>query len=271
MSQTAATRPALPSKTRKVASPSNFLLCVGGAVLSGCILIALLSLVLPFDSKPAIFLLDHGSRSLFVGLYPVTIQNFLHLLTAICLGILFHRWLLVRYEERFLQTDLLPTDDDTLLSLDDLGKIRRRVLPLVASRAALPVLLDTAILHAMNTRSLEQAGAAISSKLELISHRLDLEYQFVRYIAWLVPTIGFVGTVVGIAAALEGISDPQHLDMTRITSGLGVAFYTTIIALVESAILVFVQNIVQRREELALNSAADYCMTNLVNRIHIPG
>ena len=48
--------------------------------------------------------------------------------------------------------------------------------------------------------------------------------------------------------------------MTRITAGLGVAFYTTIVALIESAILVFVQNVVQRQEELVLNSAADHCL-----------
>jgi biopolymer transport protein ExbB/TolQ len=263
--------PVLVMPSQVARPPAGAMIDIGAAVLIMAVLIGVLSFVLPFDSKAAIFLLDHASRSLFLGIYPVTIQNFLHMLTAACLGILFHRWRRARFEAGFLSADLLPTDGYTLLSLEDLGKLRRRILPLVATRASLPVLIDTAIVQAMNTRSPEQAGAAVSSKLELISHRLDLEYQVVRYIAWLVPTIGFVGTVVGIAAALEGISDPQHMDMTRITSGLGVAFYTTIIALLESAVLVFVQNIVQRREELALNASADHCLTNLVNRIHLAG
>ncbi len=261
--------PAQALPPRATRAPAGAMPSIAAAVAIMCVVIAVLSFVLPYDGKPAIFLLDHGSRSIFAGTYPATIQNLLHLLTAASLGILFHRWRRARFEARFVTAGLLPTDDYTLLSLDDLGKLRRRVLPFVATRATLPVLIDTAILHAMNTKSLEQAGAAITSKLDLISHRLDLEYQIVRYIAWLVPTIGFVGTVVGIAAALEGISDPQHLDMTRITSGLGVAFYTTIIALIESAILVFVQNVVQRHEELALNASADHCLTNLINRIHL--
>ena len=250
--------------------PADIYVCIGIAVMAACAMIAVLSFsfaALPYDGKAAIFLLDHGSRSLFLGLYPVTIQNFLHVLTAACLGILFHRWQRARFEETFLRANLLPTDDHVLLSLDDLGKLRRRILPLVSSGASLPVLIDTAILLSMNTKSAEQAGSSVSAKLELISHRLDLEYQFVRYIAWLVPTIGFVGTVVGIAAALDGL-DPKHLDILRVTSGLGVAFYTTIVALVESAILVFVQNVVQRREELSLNAAADHCVTNLINRIY---
>lgn len=241
------------------------------AVGIACAVIAALSVLLPFNSKPAIFLLDHGSGSIFAEVYPFTIQNLLHVLMASGLAILVRRWQRTRFEETFIAAGLLPTDDYALLSLDDLGKLRRRILPFVASGAAFPVLVDTAILQTLNTRSLEQASAAIGSRLDLLSHRLDLQYQTIRYIAWLVPTIGFVGTIVGIAAALEGINDPAHLDMTRITAGLGVAFYTTIVALLESAVLVFVQNVVQRREELALNAAADHCLANLINRIHLAG
>lgn len=268
MSEAVADAPPIISG-RSLKPPAPTTVVVGAAAAIACIVITILTFVLPYNSGAAVFLLDHGVGSLFSSVYPFTIQNVLHLLTACGLGILFRRWQRGRFERQFLDADLLPTDDYTLLSFDDLGRLRRRILPHVASRAFLPVLVDTAILQATNTRSLEQASAAIGSKLDLLSHRLDLEYQSVRYLAWLVPTLGFVGTVVGIAGALAGIDDPQHLDMTRITAGLGVAFYTTIVALIESAILVFVQNVVQRQEELVLNSAADHCLTNLVNRIHL--
>ncbi|MDE2197687.1 MAG: MotA/TolQ/ExbB proton channel family protein [Rhodospirillales bacterium] len=234
------------------------------------LIIAVLSVVLPFNSKPAQFLLDHGSGSIFAGVYPLTIQNVLHLLSAAALGILYRRWRRAGLEEAYLRAGFLPSDEHTLLGLDELGPLRRMIHPHLASRAAVPVLMDAAILQASTSRSLEQVSTVMDHKLELMSHRLDLEYQIIRYIAWLVPTMGFVGTVVGIAAALEGINDPAHLHMERITAGLGVAFYTTILALVESAVLVFIQNVVQRREELALNAAADYCLTNLINRIYIP-
>jgi hypothetical protein len=160
--------------------PADIYVCIGTAVMMACAMIAVLSFALQYNGKAAIFLLDHGSRSLFLGLYPVTIQNFLHVLTASCLGILFHRWQRARFEESFLHANLLPTDDHILLSLDDLGKLRRRILPLISSGASLPALIDTAILLSMNTKSAEQAGSSVSAKLELISHRLDLEHQFVR-------------------------------------------------------------------------------------------
>ena len=267
MSGSAATTSAKDDPTRNPRLPPSIPICFGTSVGIACLVILILSVVLPFDGKAAIFLFDHGSNSLFLGLYPVTIQNFLHLLTAACLGILYHRWRRGRFERGLLDAGLLPTDDHVLLNFNDLGKLRRRILPLIPTGASLPALMDTAILILQNTKSAEQAETSVTSRLDLIGHRLDLEYQFVRYIAWLVPTIGFVGTVVGIAAALDGL-DPDHLEMRRITAGLGVAFYTTIVALLESAVLVFAQNVVQRQEELALNGSAEYCIANLIHRIY---
>lgn len=100
-------------------------------------------------------------------------------------------------------------------------------------------------------------------------HRVDLRYQNVRYIAWLIPTIGFIGTIVGIAVALEFI-DPRKIDIGRVTGGLAVSFYTTLVALLVSTVLVFFQHAVQKMEESALNDAAQYCLKNLINRIYIP-
>ena len=76
--------------------------------------------------------------------------------------------------------------------------------------------------------------------------------------------------MIGIALALNyagatNPSDPQLLN--QLTLKLGVAFYTTLLALILSAILVFIMSIVQGREEYALNQAGQYCLDNLINRL----
>jgi biopolymer transport protein ExbB/TolQ len=86
---------------------------------------------------------------------------------------------------------------------------------------------------------------------------------------WVIPTTGFIGTVVGISIALEGMQDPKNISFEKVTSGLAVAFYTTILALVLSAILVLLQNVVQRREEMEPNRAAQYVLRNLINRVYL--
>ena len=103
--------------------------------------------------------------------------------------------------------------------------------------------------------------------MELIGNRLDLRYSPIRYLAWLIPTIGFIGTVVGIALALHDM-DPVAPDLEQVTRSLGMAFYTTILALFWSAILAFMIHFVQALEERSLNSAGHYTLRNLINRLY---
>jgi biopolymer transport protein ExbB/TolQ len=94
----------------------------------------------------------------------------------------------------------------------------------------------------------------------------------IRYVVWAIPTLGFIGTVVGISLALAfagavDLQDPTLL--AELTKRLAVAFNTTLLALVMSALLVFFQHIVQAFEERALNQAGQYCLDNLINRLYM--
>jgi biopolymer transport protein ExbB/TolQ len=227
------------------------------------------SVLLPKDSPFAIFLFDHSTKSFFSTIYPFTIQNAMYLMIGIGFADLWVRYRTTLREEYYLSLKLLPDDQSTILQIDDLGPIRRRVSSLEADEDSfLPQLIDLSILQLFTSRSLDQTVEIFTSMLELMSHRLDLAYQTMRFLVWIIPTSGFIGTVVGISIALEGMQDPKNISFEKVTSGLAVAFYTTILALLLSAILVLLQNIVQRREETVLNRAAQYCLKNLINRIY---
>lgn len=239
------------------------------ATAATAVLILIFSFALPKDSPVAVFLLDHSTKSFFAKIYPFTIQNVMYLMTSIGFADILVRYAATRREERYLQLALLPEDDASILQIEDLGPIRRKVAALKANdQAFLPQLIDLSILQLLSSRSLEQTVEIYTSTLELMSHRLDLAYQTLRFLVWVIPTTGFIGTVVGIAISLEGMKDPKNIEFEKVTSGLAVAFYTTIIALVLSAILVLCQNLIQRREETTLNRAAFYCLKNLINRVY---
>jgi biopolymer transport protein ExbB/TolQ len=238
------------------------------ALAAAIAIIAALSFLLPFGSPAAALLLDHHKYSVFP--YPFTIQNATYLIFAVGIADLYVRWRTARYERAFLNRKFLPEDDKTVLQISDLGVIRRDVSRLYDSQNGfLPYLIDISITQLQSSRSVDQAVAILTSSLDLMIHKLDLRYQTVRYIAYLIPTIGFIGTVVGIAVALEYIN-PANPDLGQVTGALGVAFYTTLVALIISAIIVFLQHAVQREEESALNEAGQYCLKNLINRIYIP-
>jgi biopolymer transport protein ExbB/TolQ len=235
----------------------------------GCFVIALLSMILPKDGKAATLLLDYTTLSPFP--YPFTIQNGMHVVFFVGLGELFVRYKTATWEMGFLEKRFLPEDDQTVLQAQDLGPVRRNVSRLFdGDNGFLPSLIDISILQFQSSRSVDQTVSVLNSSLELMSHRLDLRYQLIRYLAWLIPTLGFIGTVVGIAGSMAYVK-ADKIDLGPIAANLAVAFNTTIVALAQAALLVLGIHEVQKKEEQSLNLAGNYCLRNLVNRLYVAG
>ena len=239
------------------------------------IVIAILSVSLPFEPgeiSAGSILLDLGS-----GLYPFTIQNVMWVLFFIGLGELIVRFERGRRELQQLQRGLLPEDERTMLRAQDLVSIYEQVRPEPeAEQNFLERLILRVVLQFQGNRSVDQANSLLNSSLELLQHEIDLKYNMLRYLVWVIPTIGFIGTVVGIALAmgeagnLPAIDQPDQFQpwMQTLTGRLSLAFNTTLLALLLSAVLVFLMHVAQQREESALNRSGQYCLDNLINRLY---
>ena len=245
------------------------LIAFGVSLGIGVVAIAIMSFV--FDSDDSLtgdFLLDRQANT-----YPFTIQNFMWLMFFIGCGELWGRFNQSNLEMAQLSKRYLPEDDSSMLRSQDLGPLYNRMRTMEGERTFfLQRLIMRCILQFQGSGSVNQANSLLNSSLELFQHELELKYNMLRYLVWLIPTLGFIGTVVGIALALdyagssENPQDPNLLP--EITGRLGVAFYTTLLALVQSALLVFVLHIVQQKEEMALNRSGQYCLDNLINRLY---
>ncbi len=208
--------------------------------------------------------------------YPVTVQNVMWLVFMVGLGELLVRLREALAERRQLAAGYLPEDETTVLQAPDLRQIYARTREAMRSGRGgtgrfLPRLIQRVALQFQNSRSVEQASMLLNSSLELFLHEIDLHYSMTRYIIWLIPSLGFIGTVIGISLALAfagqvDLQDPGLLG--ELTKRLAVAFNTTLLALVMSAVLVLVQHIVQAREEGVLNEVGQYCLDNLINRLY---
>ena len=259
------------------------------ALVAGVVFVAFLSLFLT-DGFFADFLLDRNSR--FMP-YPVTVQNIMWLVFFIGAGELLLRYIQTDLEIRQVRLGLLPEDDTTLLRKQDLGnlyqrvretmqaapceadagRLSRQVAEVTAENAYfLQRLLSRCILQFQVSGAIDKANNMFNSSLELFQHEVELRYNTLRYIVWLIPTLGFIGTVVGIALALndagsvENYQDPDLLK--QLTQSLGVAFFTTLLALLQSAVLMFALHLVQGMEETSLNRIGQYCLDNLINRLY---
>ncbi len=238
--------------------PIIALIFIGVAIVT----ITILTFALP--DKMAEIILDRHSE-----IYPFTIQNAMIVLFFVGLGELFVRWQDSLQEMAYLKKRYLPEDDRTVLQAHDLANHVTRLQSDTKRRSGfLPKILYRCILQFQATRSVEQANEIMNSMADIYFHQIEMKYSILRYIAWVIPTFGFIGTIVGIAAALNAV-DPANLDLLEVTSSLAVAFNTTLIALLLSAVLVFFIHIIQEMEERSLNESVNYCLANLINRLYV--
>lgn len=210
-------------------------------------------------------------------LFPATIQNLMWLIFFVGIGEIWVRFNRSAQERQQMQINLLPEADDSMLRAKDLVPIFQGIVERKKSRHFyLQRLSQRAILQFQGSQSVDQANSLMNSSLELMQHEIELKFNMLRYLVWLIPTLGFIGTVIGIAMALSAAADMPELGagdeiklwLGGLTTELGLAFNTTLVALLMSAILVFLLHLAQNREEMALNSAGQYCMDNLINRLY---
>lgn len=107
-------------------------------------------------------------------------------------------------------------------------------------------------------------------------------YTLLHVFIWAIPILGFIGTVMGIGAAVSefsvfiqtaeaGVSfGPQmRAALGGVTSGLAVAFNTTFLALVLVIPVMVLTSILNKNEEALLLDIEEFCLEDLLPHLHI--
>lgn len=199
---------------------------------------------------------------------------------ALCLLVAKARRL--RAEKAVLSAKLLDLPPGALLTPDQARAAIDRIAaqPASVSESFLADRLVRALRYFEVRRRVVEVVEHLSAESRADDLRVDASYSLVRVFVWAIPTLGFIGTVIGIGGAVGGFS--QALDAAAsiegmkesigsVTGGLGVAFDTTLLALVMSILIMFPANAVQRIEEELLARVDDYCTQELVQRLKDDG
>ncbi len=152
---------------------------------------------------------------------------------------------------------------------EDTPQLIRRLqeLPEAQRRLLLPATLLTAVRRFAATGNVQDTATAVRDSCAAHDDRLDAELSIIRYVAWAIPSVGFIGTVRGIGAALAQANRAVAGDISGVTQNLGVAFNSTFVALVLSIVLMFfIHQLQLRQERLTLDTEA-WCQQNLINRL----
>jgi biopolymer transport protein ExbB/TolQ len=163
--------------------------------------------------------------------------------------------------ERIIPEDALDRYKELKIAIEREPRWRERLIPECIIAA----------LHRFHaTSSVQDAANAVRERTELAGDELDSSLGLVRYIAWAIPAIGFIGTVRGIGDALSFADEAIKGDISAVTSWLGLAFNSTFVGLSMCIVLMFFLHLVQGRQEAFIIETQTYCRDKLIDVMKVP-
>ncbi|PPR11330.1 MAG: hypothetical protein CFH41_00911 [Alphaproteobacteria bacterium MarineAlpha11_Bin1] len=208
-------------------------------------------------------------RSLYVVLRDFE-QEVCFILMFWALSILGYKAVRVYRQQKQLKLDFVGLPEGEYVSVEtakQASSLIRKRLPPEAQDYLLSRVMLAAIDRFSATRSVQDASSVVHSVCDSEAERVESELSIIRYIAWAIPSVGFIGTVRGIGNALGQAHRAVAGDITGVTQSLGVAFNSTFIALLISIILMFLVHAMQSSQERLVLDVRRYCDDWFVRRL----
>lgn len=213
-------------------------------------------------------------RDLFFARGWVTVAEAFLMFWSIAI-LVFKSFKLRRQRESML-FDLLPESIGRDITIDNVERFASTIrdLPVNPGSSFLVQRVLRGLEHFTVRRSASEVSTVLASQSELDSHAVGSSYALLNVFIWAIPILGFIGTVQGLGTAVGslGVQDTADIEgikesLGAITGGLGVAFDTTLVALIMSLMLKFPASSLQKAEEDLLNWVDEYCNENLLKRL----
>jgi biopolymer transport protein ExbB/TolQ len=197
--------------------------------------------------------------------------------------ILVYKFILLRQEARTLgrfapESEGLATPPEvdllqgaTSLSRQRAGKLSKQIDAKTQSpdlhNKILPYVMARGLERYHLTGSVPEATETIMGRLEVAAEQQESELSMLRYLVWAIPSIGFIGTVRGIGVALQRADEALQGDISGVTSALGVAFNSTLVALFISILLMLMIHLLQSGQEGLILRLQTFCREQLIDKL----
>ncbi len=194
------------------------------------------------------------------------------------MSILLAKWHKFRRQKESMLFDVLPTEIGQEINQENVDRFVEHVrgLPATPSESFLINRVLRGLVHFKIRKTSGEVSGMLSSQSDIDTSAVGSSYVMLKVFNWAIPILGFIGTVVGMSAAVGAFSGAMDTasdigalkkSLNSVTSGLGVAFDTTYVALVMSMIITLWQGSLQKAEEDLLNWVDEYCNENLIKRL----
>ena len=194
------------------------------------------------------------------------------------IGILFFKSRKLKYQRQAMHYDLLPKVVSDEIRVENIVGFVEHLgsLKIDPHRNFLMNRILRGLEHFSVRQNHSDTANMLASQSEIDATTVESSYTLLKVFIWAIPILGFIGTVIGISDAVGSFSgeldtagdiDQLRNKLSEVTQGLGVAFDTTLVALVMSLVVMFPTTMIQKAEEDLLNQVDDYCNENFLKRL----
>lgn len=201
-------------------------------------------------------------------------------LTMWSLAILFVKWRKLSLQRKSLRYQVMPEDPSYVLSAATVDPVLAKIYTTVDDPRNF-ILFNRIVVALANLRNLGRVSDVdeiLRSQAQQDESTVETSYALLGGFVWAIPVLGFIGTVLGLSAAIgefSGVlgasSDIDQITgaLKGVTSGLATAFETTLIALVCALVIQLAITFMRKSEEEFLDEAMDYGLRYVVGRLRI--
>ncbi len=247
----------------RVNSVLSFLLAV---VLTCCYYIC----ILPFPKS--------WLNNKFIGQGPIPYS--IAFFSAWCLAILFIKWRKLEMQKKCLEMQIVPEDPDFVLSPRNVDEVLERIQTLVDDPKQFVLFnrISFALSNLRNMGRVSDVDEILRTQGEADEAISETSYVVLGGFLWAIPILGFIGTVLGLSIAIgefgnvmsaSGKADALLPALKQVTGGLGLAFDTTLEALVAALAIQLMITFLRKSEQEFLDSCAEYCALHVVKKLRL--
>ena len=200
-----------------------------------------------------------------------------------CLAILVMKGMNIRKQRRAMLIEALPSDISDEISIHNLPEFHEHLVnfPKLLRNTYIVNRIRKALEFFYIRQNNPEVAQMLASQSEIDANKVAGGYSLVKVFLWAIPIMGFIGTVIGIGGAIGGFGavlggeagDMEAIKepLMNVLDQLGVAFDTTLLALVFSILLSFPASSLQNSEEDLVTDIDEYCIDNLLRRLNDGG
>lgn len=194
--------------------------------------------------------------------------------------ILFIKKQKLKFQRKALDLSAVPQQPEFVLNPDTARHVLDRIRELVDDARHFILLnrIDRALSNLQNIGRISDVSEILQTQSDYDQDLQRSSYSLINGFIWAIPVLGFIGTVLGLSAAIgsfgETLQVAEDISLLKnklgdVTGGLSTAFETTLIALVAALTIQIRMTFLQQQESSFLDECNDYCHAHVVSKLRL--